>query len=193
MFPQTKSSLEGRGCHLEDEKWLQEFLRNLRITRDWLRKQHGDRMIDGKTHEDFAQEAAIAIWRNNADPSFMQRKASLQQKTFFTRRYYNKPRTMQVSEIERKNIDDEGGIVSHMFVSRPSEERFEPTEEDWLRLKRQFNLRDIDIQMIQMRIRGIPVREIARIVGITPNSVHVRISDIKTKITATYRAMGGTE
>jgi len=98
-----------------------------------------------------------------------------------------------VSEIERKNIDDEGGIVSHMFVSRPSEERFEPTEEDWLRLKRQFNLRDIDIQMIQMRIRGIPVREIARIVGITPNSVHVRISDIKTKITATYRAMGRTE
>jgi DNA-directed RNA polymerase specialized sigma24 family protein len=175
----------------DEEKWIAEFVRNLRITREWLRKHHGDRMIDGRTHDDFAQEAAIAIWRNNADPRFMQRKASLQQKTFFTRRFYRKPKSVQVSNIDR--MDRDGEAASHVFVSRPSDKPFEPTEEDWLRLKREFNLRQVDIDMLQMRCRGIPVREIARIVGITPNSVHVRISDLKMRIMAVYKAKGRDE
>lgn len=176
---------------MEDEKWLQEFLRNLRITREWLRKHHGDRMIDGRTVEDFAQEAAIAIWRNNADPRFMQRKASLQQKTFFTRKFYRKPKSVPVSNIDR--LDKDGESATHIFVSRESEKPFEPTERDWTRLKHEFNLRQIDIEMLQMRCRGIPVREIARIVGITANSVHVRISDIKMRIMAVYKAKGRDE
>jgi hypothetical protein len=176
---------------MDDEKWIGEFLRNLKITREWLRKQHGDRMIDGRTADDFAQDAAIAIWRNNADPKFMQRKASLQQKTFFTRRFYNKPKSIQASNMDRADL--EGNAATHIFVSREGEIAFEPTEEDWLLLKRRFNLRRIDIEMLQMRIRGIPAREIARIVGITANSVHVRISDIKTMIMAFYRSEGRPE
>lgn len=175
---------------MDDDEWIKEFLRNLKITREWLRKHHGDRMIDGKTADDFAQEAAIAIWRNNADPKFMQRKAKLQQKTFFTRRFYPKARTVHVSNMDRDGMTD---AAAHIFVSREGGEPFEPKDEDWVMLKRRFNLRQIDIEMLQMRIRGIPAREIARIVGITTNSVHVRISDIKTKIISAYRSMGGIE
>jgi DNA-directed RNA polymerase specialized sigma24 family protein len=176
---------------MEDEKWIREFLRNLKITRERLRKQHGDRIIDGRTADDFAQEAAIAIWRNNADPKFMQRKASLQQKTFFTRKWYRKPKSVQVSNMERSDL--EGDPAAHVFVSREGEPPFEPTEQDWLILKRRFNLRQIDIEMLQMRTRGISAREIAKIVGITSNSVHVRISDIKTMIVALYKSEGRPE
>lgn len=176
---------------MEDEKWITEFLRNLKITRERLRKQHGDRMIDGRTADDFAQDAAIAIWRNNADPKFMQRKANLQQKTFFTRRFYRKPKSVHVSNMERSDLD--GDAAAHVFVSREGQPPFEPTEEDWTMLKRRFNLRQIDIEMLQMRTRGISAREIAKVVGITPNSVHVRISDIKTMIVSFYKSDGRPE
>lgn len=168
---------------MDDKDWLADFLRNLEKTKSWLRKRHGDRMIDGRTLDDFAQEAALSVWRKGTEPRFMQRKAALQQKTFFKRRVYNKPKSVPMSSMERR---DGEVIEANLSVSRPSEPQFMPTEDDWNRLKKRFQLRDIDIEMLQMRCRGIPVREIASLLGRTVNSIHVRISEIKMRIVATY-------
>lgn len=169
---------------MEQDGWLAEFVRNLERTHEWLRKRHGDRMIDGRTADDFSQEAALAIWQKGTDPKFMQRKAALQQKTFFKRRVYGKPKCIPMSAMDRTDQDGsrDESAATHIFVSQPCDEPPNPTQQDWDRLKREFRLRDIDIKMLQMRIGGVPVQEIAKAVGITPNSVHVRISDIKGRI-----------
>ena len=180
---------------MNQDEWLAEFHRNLERTESWLRKRHGERMIDGRTVEDFLQDAAIAIWARQSDPRYMQRKAALQQKTFFKRRVYRKPKSIPMSAMDRPDSGSRDGDSAsvHLFIAPVPNDPCNPTNEDWDRLKRDFNLRDTDIDMLKMRTNGMPAREIARIVGITTNSVHVRISDMKMRMMGIYKMRSRTQ
>lgn len=178
---------------MSEEEYLREFLKNLQLTKDWLRKRYGDRLLDMMGFDDFLQEAAITIWRNRSDPKFMRRKAGFQQKTFYQKKFYRKERTVPMSVLESPNSDLSSGrerkIEDTLFIDR-REQPFVVIDEDWETLRIRHNLRDIDVTMLRMRCDGCTAEEIAKVAGIAPNSVHVRISDIKRKIMETHRKGG---
>jgi len=174
---------------MDDEEYLREFMRNLTLTKNWLRRRYGDRMIEGKDFEDFLQDAALTIWNKRKDPKYMLSKAFFQQKTFYTRKVYREGRMIPSSNMEKKNADEDDGVMSKIFVSSPNTESLpRPTDEDWEKLKKEFTLREIDLQMLKMRAGGVPLQEIADYCGVTMNSIHVRISEIRKKI-ATERGI----
>jgi hypothetical protein len=174
---------------MDDDQYMKEFLRNLALTKNWLRRRYGDRMIEGKDFEDFLQDVALTIWNSRKDPKYMLSKAFFQQKTFYTRKVYREGRMIPISNLERKGGGEDDGVMSKIFVSSPSMEPLpNPTQEDWEELKRKFMLREIDIHMLKMRAGGVPLKEIAAYCGVTVNSIHVRISEIRKKI-ATERGI----
>lgn len=168
---------------ISEEEYLREFLKNLQLTKDWLRKRYGDRLLGMMGFDDFLQEAAITIWRNRSDPKFMRRKAGFQQKTFYTKKFYNRERTILISALEatESNSGKTGKVEDILFIDR-REKPLVVTDEDWDALRVRHNLRQIDITMLRMKCEGKSTEEIAKTAGIAVNSVHVRISDIKRKI-----------
>ena len=176
---------------MSEEEYLREFLKNLQLTKDWLRKRYGDRVLGMMGFDDFLQEAAITIWRNRSDPKFMRQKAKFQQKTFYAKKFYNRERTIPISTIETNKADSgrSGKVEDILFIDR-REEPLVVRDEDWEALRVRHRLRDIDITMLRMKCEGRSTEEIAKAAGIAVNSVHVRISDIKRRIIDAQRKEG---
>ena len=169
-------------AEMSDEEYLKVFLEWMHRTRAKLRRRYGDRIVDIMGFDDFLQEAAISIWRNRADPKYMGRKADLQQKTFFQRRFYRRTQTILISMFGDLNDNRGQNSLQETMLEDKSEEPFTVDADDWEKLRKRFSLRDMDIVMLQMRCNGSSAEEISLVTGIAPNSVHVRISDIKRRI-----------
>ena len=168
---------------IAEEEYLREFLKNLQLTKDWLRKRYGDRLLGMMGFDDFLQEAAITIWRNRSDPKFMRRKAGFQQKTFYKKKFYNRKQTIPISAIgpTESNSGKMGKVEDILFIDR-REKPLVVIDEDWEALRLRHSLREIDITMLRMKCEGKSAEEIAKVAKIAVNSVHVRISDIKRRI-----------
>jgi DNA-directed RNA polymerase specialized sigma24 family protein len=170
--------------NLSEEEYLREFLKNLQLTKHWLRKRYGDRILGMMGFDDFLQEAAIAIWRNRSDPKFMRRKAGLQQKTFYAKKYYKHDRMLPISCLDTSDNTQKSHhqkMEDVIFVDT-HEEPLAVSCEDWESLREKYNLRPVDITMLKMKCEGKSTEEISKVAGIAVNSVHVRISDLKRRI-----------
>jgi len=164
-----------------DDDHLRDFLKNLQLTKNWLRRRYGDRILGMMGFDDFLQEAAITIWKNRSDPKFMLRKAKFQQKTFFAKKHY-KNRSVPISTLELDGASPGKSMSDLVFVEKTSKGPLVVLDEDWEVLRIRHNLRDTDITMLRMKCEGKTTHEISLAVGIAVNSVHVRISNIKHKI-----------
>ena len=155
----------------------EELLKEIERVRKFAKNYYGDRVIDGRSADDFVQDALISLWRCRADPKYLLRKFLLQRKTFFQRIVYKRPRSFHSSQVESRFRYQ--NALDGLSGKDWNEGIF---QFDLMRLKSKYNLTAREIEILRMRSEGMLLIQIAQRLGVCAASMTLYMKTIKDKV-----------
>ena len=155
------------------EKSYKEAKRN-------LLKRIGHNTIDIHDHEDILQNAALALLRNNKSFDLLVRKSKFELLEVFRTNVYGrgknpKPKNM----VNNYQFYDENGEEKPLFFSKEDNLL---NEYDIEFLKKEYNLSDIEMDIVLKVESGHTQKEIAEIYNLSAAAISNKIKKIKAKI-----------